>query len=144
MKGICKWLLLKIYQVLLFWFLEDISEVAVCPRSTKENLFSISCRPLAWNFIKLKTALWIFFNKFYWIFILRAHFLQDSSGRLLLIITKLDIQTFNSKNFFSLKQYYWHVIFDHIMNRNNPQNFKNINHSWCFQDFHFIVAYSNF
>ena len=30
------------------------------------------------------------------------------------------------------------------MNRNNPQNFKNINHSVCFQDFHFVVAYGNF
>ena len=72
-------------------------------------------------------------------------FLQDSSGGLLLIIRKLDIQTFNSKQIFSLKQYYWHVIFDNdIMNRNNPQNFKNINHSVCFQDFHFVVAYGNF
>ena len=30
------------------------------------------------------------------------------------------------------------------MSRNNPQNFKNINHSVCFQDFHFVVAYGNF
>ena len=49
---------------------------------------------------------------------------------LLLIFIKLDIQTFNSKQIFSLKQYYWHTIFDHdLMSRNNPQNLKNINHS---------------
>ena len=27
-----------------------------------QGLISISCRPSAWNFIKLKTASWIFFN----------------------------------------------------------------------------------
>ena len=64
------------------------------------------------------------------IFILRTHFLQDSSGRLLLIFRKLDIQTFNFKQIFSLDQYYWHTIFDHdLMHGNDHQNFKNINYS---------------
>ena len=35
LKDICKRLLLKIYSVLLFWFLEDILEVAVSQLSTK-------------------------------------------------------------------------------------------------------------
>ena len=37
LKNIYQRLLLKIYLVLLFWFLEDISEVAVCRRSTKST-----------------------------------------------------------------------------------------------------------
>ena len=46
-----------------------------------------------------------------------------------LIFKKLGIQTFNSKQFFSLNQCYWHAIFDHdLMSRNDPQNFKYINH----------------
>ena len=58
-------------------------------------------------------------------------FLQDYSRQLLLIFRKLDIQTFNSKLFFSLDQYYYHAIFDHdLMSRNNdPQNFKNRSNS---------------
>ena len=80
--------------------------------------------------ILLKTVSWIFFNEFCKIFILRTHFLQDSSGQLLLIFRKLDIQTFNSKQIFSLDQYYWHAIFDlDLMSRNDPQNFTNINQS---------------
>ena len=63
-----------------------------------------------------KTALWIFFNEFRKIFILRTYFLQDSSGQLLLIFRKLVIQTFNSKQMFLLDQYYWHTIFDHALN----------------------------
>ena len=63
-----------------------------------------------------KTALWIFFNEFCKIFILRTYFLQDSSGQLLLIFRKLVIQTFNSKQMFLLDQYYWHTIFDHALN----------------------------
>ena len=35
LKDICKRLLLKIYPVLLFWFLEDILEVAVSQLSAK-------------------------------------------------------------------------------------------------------------
>ena len=35
LKNICERLLLKIYPLLLFRFLEDISEVAVCHRSKK-------------------------------------------------------------------------------------------------------------
>ena len=94
-----------------------------------EESLQLSCRPLASSFIKLKTASWIFFNEFCKN-ILRTYFLQNSSGRLLLIFRKLDIQTFNSKQIFSLNQYYWHSIFDHdLMNKNDPQNFKNINHS---------------
>ena len=34
-KSICNQLLLKIYPLLLFWFLEEISEVAFCQRSAK-------------------------------------------------------------------------------------------------------------
>ena len=44
---------------------------------------------------------------------LRAHFLQCSTGQLLLTFRKLDIQNFNSKQIFSLDQYYWHTMFDH-------------------------------
>ena len=39
-------------------------------------------------------------------------FLQETLGQLLLISRKLDIQTFNSKQIFSLDQYCWHAIFD--------------------------------
>ena len=39
--------------------------------------------------------------------LLRTPFLQDSFGRLLLIFSKLDIQTFNSKS--SPDQYCWHT-----------------------------------
>ena len=35
LKNICERLLLKIYSVLLFWSLEDISDIAACRRSTK-------------------------------------------------------------------------------------------------------------
>ena len=44
LKNIYERLLLKIYPILLFWFLEDISEGAVCRSSTKsampKSLFS--------------------------------------------------------------------------------------------------------
>ena len=37
------------------------------------------------------------------------------------------------------------MLYDHeLMRINDPQNFKNINHSCCFQDFDFIVPQSNF
>ena len=56
--SICDRLLLKIYPSLLFWFLEEISKVAFCRRSTKsahpQVSFQQSCWSLAWNFIKLK------------------------------------------------------------------------------------------
>ena len=55
-KSICDRLFLKIYLVLLFWFLEEISEVAFCWHSTKsthpEVSFQQNCWSLAWNFIK--------------------------------------------------------------------------------------------
>ena len=38
MKDLCKWLLPKIYPVLLFWFLEDTSEVAVCHCSIGKHI----------------------------------------------------------------------------------------------------------
>ena len=38
LKNIYERLLLKIYPVLMFWFLEDISEVAVCRCSTKKRI----------------------------------------------------------------------------------------------------------
>ena len=63
-----------------------------------------------------KTALWVFFNEFRKIFILRTYFLQDSSRQLLLIFRKLVIQTFNSKQMFLFDQYYWCTIFDHALN----------------------------
>ena len=98
-KSICDRLLLNIYPVLRFWFLEEISKEAFCWRSTirahPEVSFQLNCWPLAWNFIKLKTASWIFFNEFCKIFILRTPFLEDTSGRLFLIFRKLHMQTFN-------------------------------------------------
>ena len=73
--------------------------------------FQYSCRPLAWNFIKLENSSWIFFNESCKIFILRTHFLQDSCGRLLLIFRKPDIQTSILNKFFhkcfSLARYIW-------------------------------------
>ena len=57
-------------------------------------------------------------------YLLHKHFLQDSYKRLLLIFRKLAIQTFNSKQLFSLNQYYWHVIFDYYLrSRNHPLPF---------------------
>ena len=62
--------------------------------------------------------------------LLHKTFLPNTSGRLLLIFRELATQTFNSKQLFSLNQYYWHAIFDHdLRSGNDPQNFKNINHS---------------
>ena len=66
-KSICNRLLLKIYLSLLFWFLEEISEVAFCQRSVSahpEVSFQYSGWSLAWNSIKLKTASQIFLNEF--------------------------------------------------------------------------------
>ena len=114
-KSICDRLLLEIYLLLLFWFLEEISEVPFCWRSTKsmhpEVSFQYSCCSLAWNFVKLKTASWIFLNEFCKVFILRASFYEDTSGWLFLILRKLHIQTFNPKQICSLDQYCWHASF---------------------------------
>ena len=72
-----------------------------------ESLFNKVSDPLPEILnVKVKTASWISFNEFSKIFILRTHFLQYSSGRLFLILKKLGIQTFNSKQFLSLNQYY--------------------------------------
>ena len=43
--------------------------------------------------------------------ILRTPFLQDTSGQLILILRKLDIQTFNSKQICLRNQYCRHTMF---------------------------------
>ena len=108
LKNICERLFLKIYPVLLFWLLEDISEVALLAsykigvlRTSVKFLGKHICRSLF--SIKFQT----FTLKFYWvkdcvneickIVILRTPLLQYSSGRLLLIFRKLDIQAFNAR-----------------------------------------------
>ena len=74
LKNIYEWLSPKMYLVLLFWFLEDNSEVASCRRSTRSTYAGI---------VKLRTASRIFFNEFCKIF---AMVFRDRG-----------IQTFNSK-----------------------------------------------
>ena len=91
-----------------------------------ESLFNKVVDILPWNF-KLKTASRIFlmfFNEF-WKYI-KSTFLQDRSRRLLLIFTKLDTQSFNSKQIYSLDLYCRHAMFNEQKRR--------------FQDFHFTVA----
>ena len=59
---------------------------------------------------KVQTTAWIFFNEYCKIF--RSVFLTEHVQRLLVIFRKLDIQTSNSKQIYSLDQYCRNAIFD--------------------------------
>ena len=113
--------ILIIYRVVLFWFLEDASEVALCRHSSKwvflkllrnsyestyAGVFSqISCRPLAWNFISV-TAPRIFFKELYKNFFYRTcpgdwfWYLKNLAFKLLIL------------NKFVSKQHCRHAVFD--------------------------------
>ena len=94
----------------VFW---KISVLQTSPKAhMPESLLKKNVDLLAWNF-KLKTAsriFLIFFNEF--CKNVKNTFLQDSCRRLLLILRKGDIQTFNSNQICSLGQYCRHAIFD--------------------------------
>ena len=79
-----------------------------------ESVFNKAADLLAGNF-KLKTASRIFFNEFCKNF--KNNFLQDTSGRPLLVFKKFDIQSFNFKQICSLDQYCRHAIFDEYKHR---------------------------
>ena len=83
--------------------------------------FQYSCRPLAWNFIKLENSSWIFFNESCKIFILRTHFLQDSSERLLLIFRKL--YKFFHKSFLLVCYIWW-------CPENSPHQIPLVSYPW--------------
>ena len=110
LKNICARMVLKIYPVLLFYFFSRYvrRSSSICSISSSRyirtsekllgehrSLFSIKLQNFSLKFIKLKAASRIFFIEFCKIFILRRPFLQDTSGRLLLIFRKYDIQNFN-------------------------------------------------
>ena len=110
LKNICARMVLKIYPVLLFYFFSRYvrRSSSICSISSSRyvrtsekflgehrSLFSIKLQNFSLKFIKLKAASQIFFIEFCKIFILRRPFLQDTSGRLLLIFRKYDIQNFN-------------------------------------------------
>ena len=93
-----------------------------------QSLFSIKLQSFSMRFYQINCIMdileWILKNIFS-----RTHFLQDSSGQMLVIFRK---GTF--KLFFTRSKLYCHTIFDlDLMSRNDPQNFKNRNHSWCFR-----------
>ena len=143
---------LKIYPVLLLWFLVKISQkkqsVGILQKqvflkhlwNSEESthtgvFFQKICRPLAWNFIKLKIDGYFSMN---FVKLWRTPFLQDTFWRLL-IFRKLDFNLHKFVHSINI------VVTLYLTSRNvdfffsDPWNLENIDHSWCFQDFHFTV-----
>ena len=105
--------MLIIFPVLLFWFLEDISEVAVRRHYTKQVFLKL------FRNSQESTYAGSLFNKVE----------KDTSRRLLLILRNFDIQTFNSKKICSRDEYCRHSILDEQRRRfcfYDPKNLKNI------------------